>query len=196
MIEQVNAAKGRFRTILHATIFNMIYKLLDSSCDLKEEILFGYVKALRDTEVWPFDVVWGHMEVNSILNHLTEFEYRPPVCSDDTCDCRHPNFNRSIRRAVDMVRGYFDGLRLDCMDKSKAKTIDHDSDYWRHNNFDEATWDRGCRVSHGEPNWYFSFMGRRDDRGNFFRAKKMPLGAPGVAEVSMPKNVYMMDNFS
>ncbi|KAL9578661.1 MAG: hypothetical protein Q9203_007013, partial [Teloschistes exilis] len=141
VIQQVNAAKGRLRTILHAAIFNMIEKLLDSSCDLKEEILFGYVKALRATEVWPFDVVWGHMEVNSILNRLAEFEYRPP-----------------------------------------AKTIDHGSDYWKHNNFDEATWDRGCRVSHGEPTRYFSFMGRRDERANFFRAKKMPLGAPAVAK--------------
>ncbi|KAI4201417.1 MAG: hypothetical protein LQ350_003255 [Teloschistes chrysophthalmus] len=182
VIQQLNAAKGRLRTILYGKIFEKVDKLLDSSCDLKEESLFGYVKALRATKVWPLDTVWGKMEVHIILNYLAQFEYTPTECLDNGCDCRHHDFNWSIKKTVDKVRWYFDGLCLDCMDKSKAKTTDHDSDYWFHNNLDKDIWDRGCRGKHREPTWYFSFMGRRDDRDNFFRANNIPLGAPAVVD--------------
>jgi len=47
------------------------------------------------------------------------------------------------------------------MDKSKPKTGDIDQDYWDHDK--ERNWDYGCRIRHGQPTWYFSFMGRKAD---------------------------------
>ena len=70
-----------------------------------------------------------------------------------------------VGRAANTVTKYFDGLCLDCMELSKdlRSDGDRDEDYWKHN--DMKKWDTGCRVKHGEPTWYFSFMGRREKRG-------------------------------
>ena len=46
------------------------------------------------------------------------------------------------------------------MDASKPKLSSNDEDYWKHDNLGVG-WDEGCRVSHDQPTWYFSFMGRR-----------------------------------
>jgi len=54
----------------------------------------------------------------------------------------------------------FHGLCLDCMELSRSKINENvDEDYWLHD--EHRSWDRGCRISHGQPTWYFSFMGRR-----------------------------------
>jgi hypothetical protein len=37
-----------------------------------------------------------------------------------------------------------------------------DEDYWRHNEFGYYRHRGTCRVSHGQPTWYFSFMGRKE----------------------------------
>lgn len=74
-----------------------------------------------------------------------------------------------VNAAVVNTREYFDGLCLDCMDRSKSKTGDEDSDYWRHHQLQEGEWDHGCRVRHGEPTWYFSFLGRNEKRDLLLR---------------------------
>lgn len=174
--EQVNAAKGRLRTRLHAMTFAPIEKLLVANCDCKEKTLYQYIKALHSTGVWPLDPVWPRMEVTVILDRLNSFKYKPPESA-----CRsfcQGDYEGAVGRAISTVRNYFDGLCLDCMDKSKAKTANYDSDYWHHNDLEEGEWDSGCRVNHGEPTWYFSFMGRKEDRELFFKKKRIPLRAP------------------
>jgi len=47
------------------------------------------------------------------------------------------------------------------MDASKPKLRDSDEDYWAHAR-PQYAWDSECRVDHGQPTWYFSFMGRRE----------------------------------
>lgn len=42
---------------------------------------------------------------------------------------------------------------------------DKDDDYWRHN--EPGAWGDKCRIQHGQSTWYFSFMGRREDRDKF-----------------------------
>jgi hypothetical protein len=46
------------------------------------------------------------------------------------------------------------------MNASKPKLGSDDEDYWKHTNL-SVGWDHGCRLRHGQPTWYFSFMGRR-----------------------------------
>ena len=46
------------------------------------------------------------------------------------------------------------------MDASKPKLSSEDEDYWKHTKLD-IPWDAGCRISHDQPTWYFSFMGRK-----------------------------------
>ena len=159
MIEQINAAKGRLRTILHAALFKPVERLLKASCKCKAETLFGYIKALHDTQVWPLDPVFPKMQVNDILDSLENSSYEPAVISCSWCI---QDYTGIVESAVMNTRKYFDGLCLDCMDRSKPKTGDEDSDYWQHHELHEGQWDSGCRVSHGQPTWYFSYMGRKE----------------------------------
>ena len=46
------------------------------------------------------------------------------------------------------------------MDASKPKLGSDDEDYWKHAKLD-VPWDSGCRISHDQPTWYFSFLGRK-----------------------------------
>lgn len=175
-LEQLNAAKGRLRTKLHTLTFKPIQDLLRATCNCKERTTFQYIKALHDTGVWPFDPIWPKKSTCDILVELESFSYTPPGSA-----CRRycqRNYEGTVRAAISYVRSYFDGLCLDCMDKSKPKTADFDSDYWHHNELDDDEWDRGCRARHGEPTWYFSFMGRKEDREAYCKKKKIRLGAP------------------
>ncbi|KAL8687826.1 MAG: hypothetical protein Q9218_006106 [Villophora microphyllina] len=172
VIQQLNAAKGRLRTILHAKIWELIDEILNSSCSLKEKTMFGYIKALTATRAFPLDPIWPKWEVTRVLAHLRSFSYESPKCTDQYCRCHRRNFDGAIIKACNIVAGYCDGLCLDCMNKSMPKTADYDTDYWLHNDLDEDDWDRECRVSHDEPTWYFSFMGRREDRDNFIAARR------------------------
>lgn len=55
------------------------------------------------------------------------------------------------------------------MDASKPKIGDADEDYWRHE--EDEKWDDGCRISHGQPTWYFSFMGRKEKQIKWTKSK-------------------------
>lgn len=51
---------------------------------------------------------------------------------------------------------------------NSSKTGDKDKDYWKYLSSKKTSsisgrYDEGCRVRHGEPSWYFSFMGSRKD---------------------------------
>lgn len=46
-----------------------------------------------------------------------------------------------------------------------------DTDYWIHAELN-VEWDEKCRIIHGQPTWYFSFMGRREKMDLFWKKKK------------------------
>lgn len=175
ILEQMNAAKGRLRTELHRMTFEPIRHLLNATCHCKEKTLFQYVKALHSTGVWPLDPVWPKNSVNDILTRLNKFSYKPPP---NACGkfCQR-NYEKDVGQAISHVREYFDGLCLDCMDKSMPKTRDYDTDYWYHNRLEKRKWNRGCRVEHGQATWYFSFMGRKEDQERFLKDHKIRPGS-------------------
>ena len=107
--------------------------------------------------------------MNEILDCLEKFKFeaKPSACGV----CRR-DYNGPIEETVKFVRYYFDGLCLDCLDRSKPKSKDPDMDYWRHNELKEHQWVTGCRVRHKQPSWYFSFMGRKEDRDRFMGRRR------------------------
>ena len=73
--------------------------------------------------------------------------------------------------ARDKALEYFDGLCLDCMDHSNPKMDDDTDDvYWEHNKL--RKWDLRCRTSHGEPTWYYSYMGRKETQNLKLRKER------------------------
>ena len=164
----MNAAKGRLRVILHHGLFEVNEDLLRAMCTCRKETLFDYERHLMDLQVWPMEKMAAKHSINQLLRMLDKFSYQ---AKDSACTNCKKDYCRHIKEDISRVRHYFDGLCLDCLDRSKPKLGDRDNDYWSHVDMDAEDWDRGCRINHGEPTWYFSFMGRKEDMGQFMKAQ-------------------------
>ena len=162
--EQLNAAKGRLRTILHRDLFEVTKGLFLARCSCKEKTLFGYEKALFVIRVWPLEAEALRNSIRTILDRLENFNF---VATSGSCSNCTQDYNGVVKQALKRTLNSFDGLCLDCMDKTKPKTKDEDHDYWQHNSLIPGEWDSGCRIDHGQPSWYFSFMGRKENRDRF-----------------------------
>lgn len=170
LIEQLNAAKGRLRSLLHIGLFKPNETLLDAKCDCKEITLFGFEKTLWDLNVWPLEKYAQKKSISALLDNLNSFNYKPlsEVCIKY---CRQ-NFNHLVLSTRSRVESYFQGLCMDCMNHTNLKSGDTDADYWDHNNYDPEDKFLDCRIRHKEPTWYFSFMGRREERDQFVKRKR------------------------
>ncbi|KAL8828413.1 MAG: hypothetical protein Q9170_006612 [Blastenia crenularia] len=169
VIQQLNAARGRLRTILDQRLFEVTATLFQADCRCKEKTLFGYEKALYDVHAWPLSSEVLRNTIRIVLDRLKQFRYRT---APGACQSCNRNYERIVRQARENTETYFDGLCLDCLDRSKPKTENEDTDYWRHHTLQPGQWDAGCRVSHGQPSWYFSFMGRKEDRDAFLSSMR------------------------
>lgn len=71
----------------------------------------------------------------------------------------------TVRMQVD---DSFVGLCLDCLTKTKFGS--EDADYWNH--VLQFEYDHGCTIDHGQPTWYFSFLGRPEHMKEFHKKQK------------------------
>lgn len=174
MAEQMNAARGRLRNLLHRYIFEEVKHIVEnSSCRCKERVTFYYLRELRRIEIWPMEEIAAQTSVNTMLSWANKFDERKMRAnisnapnSMTLCAFCDRSWGAIVREAHGKISKYFDGLCLDCMDKDKSIVIDgnSDDDYWFHD-YERMHYDVGCGVRHGEPTWYFSFMGRREKKG-------------------------------
>lgn len=171
--EQINAARGRLRVILHRELYAEVGDIVNNGeCSCKELTTFEYLRELGRIEVWPLEDSMRNQSIQEMLERLSLFDEKnmrsytnPRTGKVGSCNSCNQSWGEIVLRAASTVSKYFDGLCLDCMDLSKDLRSggDRDDDYWRHNEL--RNWDSGCRIKHGEPTWYFSFMGRREKRG-------------------------------
>ncbi|GAQ04923.1 hypothetical protein ALT_2244 [Aspergillus lentulus] len=180
LTEQLNAAKGRLRTILHQALFKRVNEIIArATCACKEQTIFDFLKKLRRIDVSPLDLSSTKASVAQMLDRLRQYDETKTrshaLSSNDTsvnqsrqspCSVCRLDGKTIVRQAIALVSGYFDGLCLDCMDRTKDLLVEgnKDQDYWFHDQW-EQSYDRDCRIPHGEPTWYFSFMGRKEKRG-------------------------------
>lgn len=173
VIQQLNAARGRLRNILHRDLFDATKNIMDSSsCKCKEYTVFYYLCELRRVDIWPMEEISTRESINTMLEWLNDFDeekMRSKISSSAfgskaLCYRCNRSWKQIVDAAIKKVKKYFAGLCLDCMGKSKRFRLDIDGHYWRHDESRER-YDEGCRVRHGEPTHYFSFMGRREKRG-------------------------------
>ena len=119
--------------------------------------------------------------MNEILDRLGKFNFEAKASACGTC--RH-NYKSNVEHIQQYVSVYFDGLCLDCLDRSKPKLGDPDMDYWRHNRLKEDEVVRGCRFRHKQPTWYFSFNGRKEDRDRFMKLRPIRGGLSYYSSIS------------
>ncbi|KAH8811982.1 hypothetical protein F5884DRAFT_297420 [Xylogone sp. PMI_703] len=160
LIGGINGAKGNLRTKLHEGIY-LQGDFLDSDCDCRVQGLYNFEEALHDTGVWPLESTMsgrGKKSISEVLAALRSFDYTAPASDIGHHQCSESHVEESIHEAIRKVASNFDGLCLDCIDR--LKTGDIDNDYWRHAERGRK-WDKDCRINHGQPTWYFSWVARK-----------------------------------
>ncbi|GLA63777.1 hypothetical protein AtubIFM55763_010093 [Aspergillus tubingensis] len=161
------------RKLVYGELHDQVATILKhGNCECKELTVFEYLRELARIKVWPLEESMRTDSIKKMLERLRLFDATkmrkltdPQSGKVRPCFRCNTAWGAIVLRAAKTVAEYFDGLCLDCMDLSKdlRSDGDRDEDYWKHNELKK--WDTGCRVKHGEPTWYFSFMGRREKRG-------------------------------
>ena len=109
----------------------------------------------------PLEQVAQKVCISEILDKLQKFTFEPKSTACITCTraCRSHGelgmvrYEDHITKIVTRMRSYFDGLCLDCLDRTQPKLADTDKDYWTYASLREEEWCMGCRVQHKEATW-------------------------------------------
>ncbi|PQE29546.1 BTB POZ fold protein [Rutstroemia sp. NJR-2017a WRK4] len=156
----------RRQDIEKKSLFTPIDQFLELSCNCKEASLFAYCKGLSKTNIWPLEL---HMK-KSCQEILDSFKlFTCEVAKDSCTTCKSLLRDTSIKRIHDKIQNNFEGLCLDCMDVSKA-SAEATKNYLRRDF--SGHYDSGCRVDHGQPTWYWSYLGQRTVMQAHQREKK------------------------
>ena len=114
--EQLNAAKGRLKTILHRGLYAPIDGLLKHArCRDKANVLYAYEQSLSNSGAWPLETGFLNNSVDRMLKMLDGFRGTKPL--PQTCGARYCSFGfeQVVGKAREECRRYFDGL---CLGKS------------------------------------------------------------------------------
>ena len=113
----------------------------------------------------PPENVPQYSSTNDIVSWLSKFSYTPTTttCTAPFPGC-HKGLDDIVEEACRRTARDFDGLCLDCMDRSKPKRENDDEGYWRHNYPASGRWDMACRFHHSRSTYYRSWMGRPNKR--------------------------------
>lgn len=126
-------------------------KLHNADCACRKETAFDYQEALIALDCWPIDRAVQRYPINEITDELEKFEFIPKVehCPSGAC---HHNFENSVKIAIKKTMAAFDGLCLDCMDRTQCEE-QPDEDFIRKNLPFKGCFDMNCRFGHGRTTW-------------------------------------------
>ncbi|KAH7084780.1 hypothetical protein BKA63DRAFT_559463 [Paraphoma chrysanthemicola] len=167
----LNRARSGLRNSLHKSLYSRVGRILCSEtsyCDCWDATIGRYQYALTRCEAWPVDDVVLSSSISQIINRLKGFKYDyTPKCQR----CRTHDWETIVLRALSNTNGYFNGICLDCQDRSKPRGDNIDDEYEKHNSSEGGRWDTRCRIKHGQLTWYISWLGRPDIREKILRPK-------------------------
>lgn len=128
-----------------------VEKLHRATCPCRKETAFDYQEALMALDCWPVDKSVKKYPLNEIIEELEKFEFTPKATTCESGACLH-DFKNSVKIAIRKAKFAFDGLCLDCMERSQAdetsreELVDKNSPY-------KGCWDMDCRFGHGRASW-------------------------------------------
>jgi hypothetical protein len=167
----VNHARGGLKTTLHKSLYKKCGHLLRNGtddCNCWDATVGQYFFALTKIDVFPVDDVSGYSSIAQITKRLGKFKYDyMPECRR----CRGMDWETVVLKAKANTEGYFDGLCLDCMDRSRTPSKFTDSEYWDENKCVGRKFDTKCSINHNQPSWYVSWQGRADVREKIMRGQ-------------------------
>ncbi|KAL5397809.1 hypothetical protein PMIN03_008740 [Paraphaeosphaeria minitans] len=176
----LTTARAHIQSILDKELNFALEKLHQATCTCRKETAFDYEDALRALDCWPIDRAVQKYPLAEIIDELDKFEFSPKTINCDSGACAH-DFKNSVNIAIRKAKFAFDGLCLDCMERSN---IDHMEGQTRQaflekNSPFKGCWDIDCRYGHGRASWYYSWMGPssvRRDILNKYREEKKAFG--------------------
>lgn len=109
---------------------------------------------MRALDCWPVARAAQKYPMGEILEELEKFEFTPKTTTCESGVCLH-DFKQSIQVAIRKTKGAFDGLCLDCMERSQVEHIDAETRqaYLEKNSPFKTFWDTKCRFGHGRVSW-------------------------------------------
>jgi hypothetical protein len=135
-------------------------------CECWDATIGRYQLALAKCDAWPVDDVLNYSSIGQVVRRLKAFNYNyTPKCNR----CRGIDWETIVLKAQSNTLGYFNGMCLDCMNRSKPRGKNLDDEYEKHNQSIGGRWDTQCRIKHGQPTWYVSWLGRPDIREKVLR---------------------------
>lgn len=169
----MNQARDRVKTFLHTHIWERVPELVTrhkrhGKCTHWADSVGMYFSALVEADVYPLIPDWPEKSVGRILSTL---RFKPMRLPSSCCYCLDLS---SIAFGAQMyAEKYFDGLCIDCMERSKLpKGMIPDDEYWERNGKHQNRWDTRCRVKHGEPSWNSSWLGRSEHRQKLIKRSR------------------------
>jgi hypothetical protein len=162
----MNHARGGLKSSLHRGLWTAVGHLFGSgkyhcTCGQWAKSAGLYFDALVKVQVYPLETVFPKTSMNTLLSRLGSFD----LGATGACYTCNIDWKQQAKQAKTITQGYFDGLCLDCMDKSKPpRGKNSDELYWTHLSSENGKWDKNCRIPHGEPSWYMSWCGRDEHR--------------------------------
>jgi len=122
--------------------------------------------ALDDVKAFPVDEVIHKASIMDILERLGNFTMTyKPTCTQ----CNNFDWEGAVKEAVNRTKNHFDGLCLHCMDRSRPRAGDVDSEFWKHNQNFTGRWDTLCSIEHNQATWYISWLGSAPLRQKLLR---------------------------
>ncbi|KAK5720166.1 hypothetical protein LTR15_007439 [Elasticomyces elasticus] len=176
IINQLNGAKARLKTVLHRDLYKPIEGLLRfAKCQCKAEVLFAYEHMLTRHNVWPLETAFVNQSVDGVLRKLELVPSgmrQPRTCGTRLCSF---DFGYTIASVRAEMKKLFDGLCLDCMATSNPTNPEEsDEAFWaKARNKYNSSWDKDCRIRHQQPTWFFSFIGERSKMNSWVEGSRV-----------------------
>jgi hypothetical protein len=119
---------------------------------------------LRRIDVFSLYESTARKSIQEFLDKMEDFDGTNMRSDKKDCYLCKRDWGYVVEAARKEIAEKFDGLCLTCMDSTLnlREGGDQHDDYWIHGR--RMKYDLGCGIKHGQPTWYFSFMGRRESR--------------------------------
>jgi len=162
-------------------------------CRDKAEVLFAYEQLLIRSGAWPLEACFLQNSVEYTLRKLEQVApsvWQPTDCGSKYCSF---DFGYTIGKARMEVKALFDGLclgmsallsysltsslttdlcHIDCETASDPASGEKANGMYWSKTEKGINWDKGCRIRHGQPTWYFSFCGDRKKMTEWVEGKR------------------------
>jgi hypothetical protein len=160
---------GGLKTSLHKDLYKKcghLFRYGKDVCTCWDSTVGRYFHALTKIDVFPVEDVISYSSIQQIIERLGTFKYtHEPVCNRR----RSIDWESIVRAAKSHTENYFDGMCLECMDRSKPQSENLDDENWKHNTDVNGRWDTRCRIKHNQSTWYVFWLGRPHGREKILR---------------------------